>query len=77
LRYVLAIELMCSAQAHDLLDAGRASEASNAVHQAVRAVVPTVVDDRFFGDDIERLQQLVFDGTVTRTVENVVGTLEF
>jgi histidine ammonia-lyase len=77
LRYVLAIELMCSAQAHDLLDAGRASEASDAVYRAVRAVVPTVADDRFFGDDIERLQRLVFDGGVTRTVESVIGSLEF
>ena len=59
LRYVLAIELMCAAQAHDLLDAGRASEASNAVYQTVRSAVPPVVQDRFFGDDIERLQQLV------------------
>ena len=77
LRYVLAIELMCAAQAHDLLDAGRASEASNAVYQTVRSAVPPVVEDRFFGDDIERLQQLVFEGTITRIVEDVVGTLEF
>jgi len=68
---------MCAAQAHDLLNAGRSSEASNAVYQTVRSAVPPVVEDRFFGDDIERLQQLVFDGTITRIVEDVVGTLEF
>ncbi|WP_458320009.1 HAL/PAL/TAL family ammonia-lyase [Mycolicibacterium brisbanense] len=77
LRYVLAIELMCSAQARDLLAAGRASAASDAVHHAIRDVVPTVVEDRFFGDDIERLERLVFDGSVIRAVEDRVGALDF
>ncbi|MBB5165682.1 histidine ammonia-lyase [Mycobacterium sp. AZCC_0083] len=77
LRYVLAIELMCAAQARDLLNAGQGSEASNAVYEAVRGAVSPVTRDRFFGDDMERLQKLVFGGTITQVVEDVVGTLEF
>ncbi|MGF7122428.1 HAL/PAL/TAL family ammonia-lyase [Rhodococcus sp. BE178] len=77
LRYVLAIELMCAAQAHDLLGPEQGSAASRAVRQAVREVVPTVDEDRFFGDDIERIERRVFDGSIVRAVEDVVGALEF
>ncbi|WP_430332593.1 HAL/PAL/TAL family ammonia-lyase [Rhodococcus sp. ACT016] len=77
LRYILAIELMCATQAHDLLGGERGSDASRELRRVVREMVPTVSEDRFFGDDIEVIARQVFDGTVIRSVEDVVGTLEF
>jgi histidine ammonia-lyase len=77
LRYVLAIEIMCAAQAHDLLGPEQGSKASSAVQRSVREVVPTVTEDRYFGDDIEHLAQQVFDGTIVRSVEDLIGSLDF
>jgi histidine ammonia-lyase len=77
LRYVLAIEIMCAAQAHDLLGPEQGSEASCTIHRLIREVVPTVTEDRFFGDDIEHLALQVFDGTIIRSVEDLIGPLEF
>ncbi|MFE7418705.1 histidine ammonia-lyase [Rhodococcus sp. NPDC057529] len=77
LRYVLAIELMCAAQAHEFLGPEEGSTASQAVRRAIREVAPRVDADRFFGDDIEQIERLVYDGTILRSVESVVGSLEF
>jgi histidine ammonia-lyase len=68
---------MCAAQAHDLLGPEQGSEASCTIHRLIREVVPTVTEDRFFGDDIEHLALQVFDGTIIRSVEDLIGPLEF
>ncbi|MDT5241957.1 MAG: histidine ammonia-lyase, partial [Mycobacterium sp.] len=53
------------------------SEASCTIHRLIREVVPTVTEDRFFGDDIEHLALQVFDGTIILSVEDLIGPLEF
>ncbi|MDV6271037.1 HAL/PAL/TAL family ammonia-lyase [Rhodococcus globerulus] len=78
LRYILAIELMCATQAVDLLKGSElGSEGSISLRRAVRKVVPPVTVDRFFGDEIEFLEQGIFDGSLIESVESVVGDLEF
>ncbi|MDH6677183.1 histidine ammonia-lyase [Rhodococcus sp. LBL1] len=78
LRYILAIELMCAAQAADLLDGPETgSEGSNALRQAIRKIAPPVTVDRFFGDEIELLENGIRDGSLIESLESVVGDLEF
>jgi histidine ammonia-lyase len=78
LRYILAIELMCAAQARDLLPGPEGgSGGSTTLHEEIRRVVPQVYGDRYFGDEIELLQDAVYDGRLIASLESVVGDLEF
>ena len=54
-RHVLAIELMCAAQGLDYRRPVRSSAAIERAHDAVRRVVPTLVDDRVLTPDIQAL----------------------
>jgi histidine ammonia-lyase len=58
--YILAIELMAAAQAHDFLVA-TASRAvgTDAVHRSVRQVIPHYEDDRPLSRDMEKLRTLI------------------
>jgi histidine ammonia-lyase len=60
--YILAIELMAAAQAHDFL-ASTASRArgTDAVHAVARAAVSHYADDRPLSGDMERLRTLIAD----------------
>nr|WP_274706947.1 histidine ammonia-lyase [Allorhizobium sonneratiae] len=60
LDYILAIELMAAAQAHDLIreKAPRAA-GTNAIFMAVRQNIGPYLDDRPLGADIERLRHMV------------------
>lgn len=61
---VLAIELLCAAQAIDLLAPLTTSRALQAAHACVRAVVPTLTGDRPPAPDIEAISELIDDGTL-------------
>jgi histidine ammonia-lyase len=61
---VVAIELLCAAQAIDLLAPLRTSPRLQRVHAAIRGVVPTLVDDRPPAPDIERLAAMIADGSL-------------
>jgi histidine ammonia-lyase len=59
-RNVLAIELMCAAQAIDLSEStGRLSESTKKTHNAIRRVVPPLEKDRVIYTDIEKIVALV------------------
>ncbi|MEW6307431.1 MAG: histidine ammonia-lyase [Bacillota bacterium] len=63
-RQVLAIELICAAQAIDLRDGvSRLSPAGRRLHAAVRAVIPPLDGDRELHTDISRVATLVRDMT--------------
>jgi histidine ammonia-lyase len=63
-RYVLAVELLCACQAIDLLAPLYTSAPLAAVHAAVRAVVPPLVDDRPPAPDLEAVSRMIADGRV-------------
>ena len=58
-RWVLAIELLCAAQALDLVGPGGLSPATAAVYQAVRALVPPLAGDRELAPDMAALAGLL------------------
>ncbi len=72
---VLAIELVCAAQArefHHALAAGRGAEAA---HAALRSRVSSLAGDRFLHPDLVRARDLVRSGELVRAVETAVGPL--
>lgn len=71
---VLAIEMMCAAQALDLLG-GRPGRGTAAAHREVRKVVKTLSRDRVVTPDIERLVSLIESGSIVDAVERATGPI--
>ena len=63
-RTVLAIELLCAAQGVDLRRPLRSTGPLEAVHAAIRAVVPAMMVDRPIAPDIVAIRTLIDDGTL-------------
>jgi histidine ammonia-lyase len=58
--YILAIELMAAAQAHDfLVGSGSRAQGTDAIHTLTRKAVAHYQDDRPLSNDIERLRTLL------------------
>ncbi len=60
---VVAIELLCAAQAMEFHRPLRSGDAVERAHEAIRAQVPALVDDRPLAPDIEALLRLVRNAT--------------
>lgn len=75
-RRVLAIELLCAAQAVEFVGPERLAPATRAVYDAVRERVAPLDGDRVLAPDIETLADLVHSGELVAAVEAVVGPLE-
>jgi histidine ammonia-lyase len=69
---VVAIEMMCAAQAFDLLGE-RPGKGTAVAHEQVRSVVPTYVRDRIVAPDIERIAEIIRDWRLLEAVERAVG----
>ena len=63
---VLAIEILLACQAIDLLAPLTTSPALAPVHACVRSQVPTLTDDRPPAPDIDRISQLITEGSLER-----------
>ncbi len=73
---VLAIEMLCAAQALEFGDGLRPGCGVEAAYHALRACVPPLDRDRAQTPDIERIARLVLEGDLIRSVEDVIGELE-
>lgn len=74
-RLVLAIEALVAAQGLDLRAPLRAGSGVRAAHQALRAQVPTLTEDRPLHEDIETVTKLLEESVLTRAAEARVGEL--
>jgi histidine ammonia-lyase len=63
-RQVLAVEMLCACQAIDLRAPLTSTPALMAAHGAVRAVVPTLQDDRSPSPDIDAIARLLSSGAL-------------
>lgn len=72
---VLAIELLCAAQARDFHPEFRAGKGAEAAQAAVRARVPPLEQDRYLHDDLVAAHELIVSGEFLRAVEAAVGPL--
>lgn len=72
---VLAIELLCAAQAADFRAPLRLGDGTYAAHQMIRSKVPFLAQDRTLYPDIEAVAALISDGLLF-AVESTVGKLD-
>ena len=70
-RYVLAIELLCAAQAVDLRGKPALGVGTRATYDAVRAKVPIMIEDRPLAQDVDRLQLLIASRELLSAVDAV------
>jgi histidine ammonia-lyase len=72
---VIAIELLCAAQALDLFTNLKPGEGTLAAYQAIRRVIPHLDTDRFLAPDIDAMRGLMRSGAILGAVEERVGEL--
>lgn len=77
LQYIAAIELMTSMQTMDFIEDEKPASITREIYNYVRQYVPTVEEDRFFGDDMERIHKMIHEGEIVEKVESLIGTLGF
>jgi histidine ammonia-lyase len=75
LEHVLAIELLCAAQAVDLRAPLELSAPTRAVHTLVRKHVPTLKADRWLHPDLLTARRLIVSGQVLAAAESATGPL--
>jgi len=74
-RLVLAIELLCAAQALEFCDLKGLGVGTRAAYRAIRERVPPLEEDRILAPDIEELANLIRSGGLVIAVEAVAGEL--
>lgn len=77
--HVLAVEMLCAAQAYDLLTENQdlaAGEGTRVAYRVIREVIPFLDEDRVLATDINAMVSLIRSGTLLQAVENAVGALK-
>jgi histidine ammonia-lyase len=74
-QFVIAIELLCGAQALDLFTNLKPGTGTLAAYRAVRKVVPHLDTDRILSCDINMIASLIKSGDLLKEVEAEVGQL--
>ncbi len=73
---VIAIELLCAAQALDLFTNMKPGEGTLAAYQIIRKAVPHLEKDRILSTDFVAVKQLMRSGKILNAVEKQVGELQ-
>jgi histidine ammonia-lyase len=73
--HVVAIELLCGAQALDLFTNLKPGEGTRAAYGAIRQIIPHLDKDRVLSRDIESMARLMKSGRLLEEVEKTVGSL--
>jgi histidine ammonia-lyase len=73
---VIAIELLCAAQALDLFTNKKPGEGTLAAYQAIRQAVSHLEKDRIVSTDIIAVKVLMRNGKILNAVEKQVGALQ-
>lgn len=74
--HVIAIELLCGAQAMDLFTNMKPGDGSMAAYQVIRDSIPHLDRDRILSTDIAIMVQLIRSGKILEAVEKRVGNLK-
>jgi histidine ammonia-lyase len=72
---VVAIELLCAAQALDLFTNLKPGKGAMAAYKAIRRHIPHLVEDRVLSDDIAVMRALMHSGAILEAVERQIGPL--
>ena len=73
--HALAIELLAGAQAIEFLAPLQPGDGVRAVHDAVRAISPRLVEDRSLSGDIELVADAIRSGAIVAAAESEVGAI--
>ena len=64
LEKILAIELLCACQALDFRRPLETTPVLEEIHSSVRQQIPHTLEDRIFGEDIEKARQMLSNGFI-------------
>lgn len=73
---VLAIEMMCAAQAIDFRNGQKPGKGTQVAYDVIRSKVSRLVDDRVLYPDIEFIREMVTDNSILEAVEAEIGNLK-
>ena len=73
---VIAIELLCGAQALDLFTNLKPGEGTLAAYQVIRETIPHLASDRILSYDIAAMKELMLSEKILAAVEKKVGELK-
>ncbi len=73
LEKILAVELLCAAQAFDFRRPMKSSPILEACHHEIREVIDHADDDRVFADDLENARRLIRSGRLLRTASQAAS----
>jgi len=74
--YIVAIELLCAAQAVDFRGPEKLGKGTRAAYELLRKHVSILKEDRVLSGDIENLKTIVHEGGFVEAVKTVAGDLE-
>ena len=77
--HVLAVEMLCAAQAYDLLTEKKKidwGKGTLKAYRVIREAVAYLAEDREIGQDIEKMVALIRTGRIIQAVEEAVGELQ-
>ena len=72
LQYIAAIEIMMAVQGIDFLKPLKPSPINAKIYNKIRSEVPELEEDRFYGDDIENIYNLVKNEELIDIVERIL-----
>ena len=73
---IMAVEMLCAAQAIDLQKPAALGQGTGAAHRTVRASVPMLEADRLLSRDIEAVLALERRGAIVAAVQAEIGNLD-
>jgi histidine ammonia-lyase len=74
--FVLAIELLCFAQALDFLEGLQSGKGVDVAYKLVREKVSYLNKDRSLHEDINQLKDMITSGIILEKVEEKIGLLK-
>lgn len=70
LEYILAVELICAAQAFDYRKPLKSGPILEACHNYIRSEIDHAEEDRVFADDIQKAHKMIIDGSLRKIADN-------
>lgn len=77
--HILAVEMLCAAQAYDLLTETnklKSGHGTRVAYEMIRELIPYLDEDRVLAEDISMMVNLIRSGELVGQVENTVGPLK-
>lgn len=77
LEYILAIELLSAYQSYQYINKKlKRSKVTEAIYNEIAKTVPVMEDDIYLYPHIEKLRELIHNGTILEITENIIGELQ-